>query len=45
MLHVSRNTLLNYRKSGTVVGEKLGRKVLYTTEEVNRIKTFINKSV
>lgn len=44
MLHVSRNTLLNYRKSGIVVGKKLGRKVLYTTEEVNRLKVFINKS-
>lgn len=44
MLHVSRNTLFNYRKNGIVVGKKLGRKVLYTTEEVNRIRAFINKS-
>lgn len=42
MLRVSRNTLKNYRDKSILSGLKLGKRVLYTTEEINRIK---NKKV
>jgi glycyl-tRNA synthetase (class II) len=42
MLHVTRNTLKNYRDKNLIIGIKPGKRVLYTTEEINRIK---NKKV
>jgi hypothetical protein len=38
ILRVSRNTLKNYRDKGVITGTKPGKKVLYTAQEINRIK-------
>ena len=44
ILRVSRNTLLNYRKNGILDPANPGKKVLYTAEEINRIKECKNKT-
>jgi hypothetical protein len=43
ILRVSRNTLKNYRDKGVITGTKPGKKVLYTAQEINRIKEYKNK--
>lgn len=45
IVQVSRNTLLNYRKRGILTSTQPGKKVLYTVEDINRIKEYKNKIV
>lgn len=44
MLHITRNTLKNYRDKGLITGSKPGKRVLYTAEEINKIKELKNKT-
>lgn len=44
ILRVYRNTLKNYRDKGVIRGTKPGKRVLYTAEEINRIKEYKNKT-
>jgi hypothetical protein len=44
MLHVSRNTLLSYRKNGILSFTKPGKNVLYTMEDINKIREYKKKT-
>lgn len=44
LLHVSRNTLHNYRKKGLLSSIQLGNRVLYSIEDISRIKEHRNKT-
>ena len=44
ILRVSRNTLLNYRKKGILCSSQPGKRVLYSSDDINRIKEYKNKT-
>ena len=44
MLRVSRNTLLNYRKKGILTSTQPGKQILYSLEDINKIKEYKNKT-
>ncbi len=44
MLVVSRNTLLSYRKKGILGFSKPGKKVLYSIDDINKMKEQRNKT-
>ena len=44
ILHVCRNTLLNYRKSGELPFIRLGKKILYRKEDIDNLKLLLEKN-
>jgi hypothetical protein len=44
MLRVSRNTLLNYRKKGILSSTQPGKRILYSLDDINKIKEQRNKT-
>ena len=44
MLCVLRNTLLNYRKKGILTSTQPGKQILYSVEDINKIKEHRNYS-
>ena len=44
ILRVSRNTLLSYRKKGKLNSAQPGKKILYSAEDINKIRDIKNKT-
>ena len=44
ILRVSRNTLLNYRKKGILSSTQPGKRILYSLDDINKMKEQRNKT-
>jgi hypothetical protein len=44
MLALSRNTLLNYRKSGIITPLKVRNTIRYTMDDINKLRDYLNKT-